>query len=114
MSTVAYEHALEVVRTLSPEEAQKLVQQLNAERQAFAPANNGTTAIKHSREREMRWLSEHEAEYAGQWLALDGDCLLSHGADPHQVRAEARAQGVASPFVVIAEAPNDFFSGGWL
>ncbi len=52
----------------------------------------------------MQWLAEHEAEYAGQWLALDGDCLLSHGEDPHKVRAEARAMGVETPFVVFADS----------
>lgn len=62
----------------------------------------------------MQWLAQREAEYAGQWLALDGDRLLSHGEDPHKVRAEARARGVETPFVVFAENPDEFFTGGWL
>jgi hypothetical protein len=63
-------------------------------------------------ELEMRWLAEHEAEYVGQWLALDGDRLLSHGADRHKVRAAARAQGVESPFVVFAEDQQEFVTEG--
>jgi len=62
----------------------------------------------------MQWLAEHEAEYAGRWLALDGDRLLTHGEDPHKAPTEARAMGVETPFVVFAENPDEFFTGGWL
>ena len=91
MANVAYEQALEVIRALSPEEQQALLKQIEAERRQQAQQVNGAAEVRHHREREMRWLAEHEAEYAGQWLALDGDRLLSQGTDPHQVRAAARA-----------------------
>src|SRR5438128_1474678 len=96
MANVAYEQALEVVRALSPEELQQLLKQIETERCQSVPPVNDEAETSYYREREMRWLAEHEAEYAGQWLALDGDRLLSQGTDPHQVRASARAQGVAS------------------
>jgi hypothetical protein len=72
-------------------------------------ANGAQSALQ--REREMQWLTEHEAEYAGQWLALDGDCLLSQGEDPHKARAETRAMGVETPFVVFAENPDEDYEG---
>ena len=28
--------------------------------------------------RELRWLTEHAREYAGQWVALDGDRLIAN------------------------------------
>jgi hypothetical protein len=62
----------------------------------------------------MRWLCDYEAQYAGQWVALDGDRLLSHGSDPREVYAEARATGVLVPFVVYAEGPDGVQWGGWL
>lgn len=114
MANVAYQQALEVVRTLSPEQLQQLLKQIESERRRPQQQVKGVADAKHQREREMRWLAEHEAEYVGQWLALDGDHLLSNGIDPHQVRAAARAQGVASPFVVFAENPDEFYSGAWL
>ena len=114
MANVAYEQALEVMRALSPEELQQLLNQIEAERRHPAQPVNGGVKASHQREHEMCWLAEHEAEYAGQWLALDGDQLLSQGTDPHQVRAAARAQGVASPFVVFAENPDEFYSGAWV
>jgi predicted DNA-binding antitoxin AbrB/MazE fold protein len=49
---------------------------------------------------EMAWLAAHKREYPGQWLALDGDTLLSHGSDHHAVRDEARRRGVDRPLMV--------------
>jgi hypothetical protein len=112
MATVAYEQALEVVRALAPEEQQRLLQQIESEHGKQLQLANGGATIVQPRALEMRWLAEHEAEYAGQWLALDGDQLVSCGTDPHKVYAEAQAQGVQDPFMVIAESDEPYF-GGW-
>jgi hypothetical protein len=37
-------------------------------------------------------LVQHGDEYACQWGALDGDCLLSHGTDGRLVLSEARGR----------------------
>jgi hypothetical protein len=59
-----------------------------------------------------QWIAAHRAEYLGQWVALEGDRLISHGPDALQVDAAARAAGVAAPFVVrIVEEPKFFYSG---
>jgi hypothetical protein len=115
MTSSTFEQALAVVRSLPLEDKQRLRQWLNEEELKLAGQNGvGAAPSALHREREMRWLAQHESEYAGQWLALDGDRLLSHGEDPHKVRAEARAMGVETPFVVFAENPDEFFTGGWL
>src|SRR5262245_49173196 len=114
MENGTYEQALATVRALSPGEQNRLLAQLIAERDQQSREADRQALQSTQRKREMRWLAEHEAEYAGQWVALEGDRLLSHGSDPHQVRAEARSQGVASPFVVFAEDQEAAFSGGWL
>jgi predicted DNA-binding antitoxin AbrB/MazE fold protein len=49
---------------------------------------------------EQPWLIAHQREYPGQWLALDGHTLLSHGLDAHAVREEARRKGVDLPLLV--------------
>jgi hypothetical protein len=65
------------------------------------------------RSREMLWIKEHSQEYAGQWVAFDGDQLLAHGFDTHQVFAEARRL-VASPFFAHIEPEDEaHFIGGW-
>lgn len=63
--------------------------------------------------RELKWLTEHRAEYAGQWVALDGDRLLAHGKVAREVREKAHELGVELPLIVQVESPEDFPFGGW-
>lgn len=115
MTNVTFENVLKVVQALPPQDQRRLRQWLDEqEQQQSSQSSNGETKPTSYREREMRWLAEHEAEYVGQWIALDGDRLLSQGTDPHAVRRAARATGVENPFVVFAEDPDEFFSGAWL
>ena len=66
-----------------------------------------------ARRLEQRWLHQHREEYAGQWVALDGDRLLSHGSDGRQVLGEARRACVDIPFVVRVESSDELPFGGW-
>ena len=54
---------------------------------------------------EQEWLRAHGQEYSGQWVALNGEELLSHGSDARSVRDEARAKGVQTPLMV--HTPNE-------
>jgi len=63
--------------------------------------------------REMRWLAEHREEYAGQWVALDGERLLASGANAREVYDAARRSGVELPLVVQVESPDELPFGGW-
>ncbi|MEK6410912.1 MAG: DUF5678 domain-containing protein [Acidobacteriota bacterium] len=62
-------------------------------------------AIK-DRSREARWLQEHRAEYAGQWVALDGERLIASGDDLKQVANTARRLGASDALMMRVE-PND-------
>src|SRR5437667_9349277 len=42
----------------------------------------------------LRWIEEHRAEFAGQYVALDGDRLVAHGTDPQAMVAAVRASGL--------------------
>ncbi len=55
---------------------------------------------------EQEWLHLNSAEYIGQWVALDGDTLVSHGAKALEVRDEARRKGVERPLMV--RVPRDY------
>ena len=61
---------------------------------------------------EQEWLREHENEYRGQWVALDGSRLYAHGQSGKQVFLDAKAAGVRSPFLVFIEK-DPLPSGGW-
>lgn len=63
----------------------------------------------------MRWLSEHRAEYAGRWVALDGCRLVASGNEAKAVYDQARAEGVDVPFLHQVESENEgAFLAGWL
>ena len=68
----------------------------------------------NSREAEQEWLTQHEREYAGQWVALEGNVLLSHGADAVEVRDAARKITSKTPlFVHISKEPQLPSAGWW-
>jgi Family of unknown function (DUF5678) len=77
---------------------------------------NGPHSTWISREREfansiLQWLATHAREYAGQWVALDGDRLIAHGPHHHEVWAAAEASGVYLPLVTFVENPDRVYAG---
>ena len=115
MADVTLAHALEVVRALSLEDQERLRQWLAAqEGQHASLPENDPEPPPNWYMCEMRWLSTHQAAYAGQWVALDGKRLLSHSTEVHQVYAEAHAAGVVVPFVAYVDTPDIEQWGGWL
>lgn len=114
MENASFEQALAVVKALPAVDKRRLQQWLTEdERAQFNASTNGEAKLAYPREREMRWLSEHRREYIGQWVALDGDRLISHDEDLGKVFDEAHAQGIASPFTAFIEDPAQPSMGGW-
>jgi hypothetical protein len=66
-----------------------------------------------TQQKQMRWLAQHRAEYAGQWVALDGDQLICHGTNNREVLAQVRKLGVKIPFVAYLEPLDALPFGGW-
>jgi predicted DNA-binding antitoxin AbrB/MazE fold protein len=63
---------------------------------------------------EQEWLSVHSGEYRGQWVALQGNVLLSHGPRAQAVLDEARRKGVQRPLLEHIAEDFDMPSVGWL
>src|SRR5262245_23699339 len=60
----------------------------------------------------LRWIEEHRAEFAGQYIALDDDRLVAHGTDPQDVIAAVRASGLNGLFFTfIPPADTPPFAG---
>ena len=53
----------------------------------------------------MDWLAKESAPYGGQWVALDGACLVAHGPKLTAVSEAARVAGVDEP--LFAHVPFD-------
>jgi predicted DNA-binding antitoxin AbrB/MazE fold protein len=63
---------------------------------------------------EQEWLRQHGEKYSGQWVALHGGALLSHGFDARAVRDEARAKGIDLPLLVYIPDEPHLPPAGWL
>jgi Family of unknown function (DUF5678) len=64
------------------------------------------------RSKENAWLAEHRDEYAGQWVALDGDRLLGHSKRFKDVAKAADDAGVLDALIFIVEGSRDLpFAG---
>jgi hypothetical protein len=48
---------------------------------------------------EMKWIGENAHSYKGEYVAVEGSELISHGVDGHKVMAEARNKGVQHPLI---------------
>jgi hypothetical protein len=54
----------------------------------------------------LRWIHEHQREYAGQWVALDGARLIAASRKYEEVFAAADADGAYAPLVTQVEDPD--------
>jgi hypothetical protein len=104
------EAILDKVRRLPPAKQEEVLR--------FADGLERNAAAKmvlssRDRTKEMNWIDENRAAYAGQWDAVEGDRLVAAGVDPLKVFATAKEQGIQTPFVVhvLPEDPLPFVPG---
>lgn len=86
-----------------------------AEPLPFAERERVTVRVSNSPERvkpinyrtdEMAWIGANARSYRGEYVALQGNQLVSHGTNGRAVIAEARAKGIEQP--LIYHVPDDF------
>ncbi len=126
MSTITAESVLQLIDQLTLTEQLKLKQLLRQraappvqrETANRAPADhpqNGTPHLKPipvpDSTREMRWLAEHQREYIGQWVALDGDRLIAASTNHEEVSAAADADGAYLPLFTYIDDPDKIYAG---
>jgi hypothetical protein len=64
--------------------------------------------------REMAWAANPDLQYVNEWVALEGDQVIAHGADAKVVYEFARAKGISAPFMFFVEERESIpFVGGW-
>lgn len=114
MSNDLVDSLMEQLNALSAQEkrliASRLLEQANDEEQ---PQSLELPEEVRYRKREYQWMKEHKDEYAGQWVALEGDKLYGHGSTARQALNEAKIAGAKMPFIARIESPDDLPFGGW-
>lgn len=65
------------------------------------------------RQKQLEWLKTHREQYAGQYVALDGDQLVGQGKTIQEARQQARQNGVSQPFLVRLTSADEVLFGGW-
>jgi hypothetical protein len=53
------------------------------------------------------------ARYAGKWVAIEGDRLVSHGENARAVLQQAWAEGVQHPLLIQIPKEPPLPFGGW-
>ena len=77
-------------------------------------SSNGDSQNKENKQdRQLQWLKTHRDEYAGQYVALDGDQLVVTGKTIMIAREQAKKKGVLNPFLVRLTSEKDVQFGGW-
>ncbi len=109
------EQVIETAKLLPPEDRRSLQEWLAQQEQRDIEEQQKAARLQQEQEQYQRakqWMAAHRAEYLGQWVALEGDQLISHSFDAKQVYAAAKAAGIRSPFIVrIIEEPTHFLGG---
>lgn len=77
------------------------------------PRVQRTTQTWKDHTADMEWLREHEHEYQGEYVLLDGGQLIAHGTDLSAALKEAAAKGCPEPLVYFAPIDDGtiFWSG---
>ena len=66
-----------------------------------------------AKNRQLDWLKAHRNEYAGQYVALDGDILLAYAATMKEIREQIKHRGEKNIFIVKVFAEETTLSAGW-
>lgn len=123
MASQTIERIIEEARRLPPEERQRLREALDSEEQAGRGAHSSlnassaldadTDTLETKRRQRVAWLRLNQAEYAGKYVALDGDQLLGVGATYPEAARAARSSGVHRPYIDYVPVPGSVGFGGW-
>lgn len=116
MTGITVETIVGYINQLSTSERAKLYRILAKE--AMRPAETNGAAARREKteslpvpvpnpEPSRRWMAAHRSEYAGQWVALDGDRLIAAGATEAEVADAADADGAYLPLIGYIPNPDE-------
>lgn len=110
MSTITVENILQQIVQLPPAEQRRLAH-LMEEQQAKpgkAPLDKRVPAQPVvDLTREWQWIEDHKDEYAGQWVALEGDRLVAASSVQQEVFDMLKTANAKRPLIHRISSPND-------
>ena len=106
ISSLTPQEKLELARFLTEETGSNLSPDSSAS--GGTESNAGLKRIQH-----MEWLKANREEYAGRYVALEGDRLVGCGATIREANEQARRAGFAHAFLVHVSSMNEAPFGGW-
>lgn len=65
------------------------------------------------RKQQVQWIKDHQAEYAGKYVVLDGYFLVGEGDSYPEVYEIAKKAGIKKPFITQIFAPNSAAFDCW-
>jgi len=109
MSTLTAENILILIEQLPATERSRLYQLLPPPPAMTKPPLDKIVpcAPMPDRTREFAWIEEHKLEYAGQWVALDGDHLVAASPDRLDISAAIKAASTRRPLIHRISSPDD-------
>jgi hypothetical protein len=112
MSTFTAETILKLIEQLPPTERMRLDQMLA--QQAAEPIRAKAPLDKRvacepmpDRTRELEWIKSHKHEYAGQWVALEGDRLVVASPNRLDISTALKTAGAKRPLIHRISSPDD-------
>lgn len=121
MSTEEFTALKDRLASLTPQEKSELAKFLSEQIEppsARCETNPNQSVLEpndsvRKRAAHMAWLKAHREEFAGKYVALDGERLVGSGPSIREAREEARRQGIDRPFLVHVSSEHDAPFGGW-
>src|SRR6185369_5274014 len=110
-----FEQAIEIIKTLPPEDLQRLDEWIEERKRQDKQAYDKEQKLKAELDqykKARKWIAENSEKYMNQWVCLEGDELIAYGPDGLEVHQQAVAKGIESPFLHhIVDESLPF--GGW-
>ena len=109
MSVEALDKIKEQTAALSNQEKSALANYLLNQTKEANPKGNGN---EETQRRQLEWLKANREKYAGQYVALDGENLVGHGATMKEAKEQAKQNGAENPFLIRVFFEETIVSAG--
>lgn len=108
------EQAKQAVLHLPSEELEKFDEWYETEKHHKLKGEAKEKLKKYQIERfkkAQKWVSQNREKFMNQWVCLEGDRLIAHGADALEVHRKAKEAGIEIPYLEHIVEESDW--GGW-